>query len=610
MAIERITINLPEGFNPSKHVKALSKMITDTYGDGYQVDNIDPVARIAYATRQATITEVAVAPQGSQGTKSSKGARSFGVRLARGTKLAAGDEMASKLEDQYADKGPDGMPAGPYFLTKFDPFLGTATMTRLEPETQRARSAVAGALGVKPWGVQVSPRPDGGFDLALPSTYTPSKHDKKLDEVATSVVGREGWYVDINPQQLTASIVPSDPPTFPSVAPFPFMAKRAKFERGFSDWAKIPLGLVLPRAGQDDYDTFAIDLEASPHSSIQGTSGSGKSVALNALIAGVLARGASLGIVDLPSKCVDFLWAKPFCQPGLWGCDSLAASVTTMALVYEEGQRRARVLAQHEVISWKDLPAGAETMTPLVIIVDELTGLFYPEKVPKGLPKDSPLVLEPMEINLQKAMLEKHIKKTAAELRFVGIKLVLSTQVASTTTGIDTSLRLNLGNKLLLGVNPTDGNRRLSLSDATRVPKVPANVQADSLAGRGSGVAELEGAEPCVFKSYFATTDQFRSWLLELGVPTTSSPSPTAAQIAQHTPSIESDGPVTTTHGKPTREMRNTGLGAEWMRGEDDEQLTGFAKANAGRHEATVEAKPVQQVVRKTLIEPEPDPFS
>ncbi len=113
--------------------------------------------------------------------------------------------------------------------------------------------------------------------------------------------------------------------------------------------------------------------------------------------------------------------------------------------------RRSKVFARYEVTNWKDLPPEAEPMAPIVVIVDELSGLFYPEKIPKGLPKDSPLVLEPMEINLQKAVLEKHTKKTAAELRFVGIKLVLSTQVASTTTGIDTSLRMNLGNKLLLG---------------------------------------------------------------------------------------------------------------------------------------------------------------
>ena len=32
----------------------------------------------------------------------------------------------------------------------------------------------------------------GGFDIALPASYTPSKHDKKLEEVAAVVVGSIG----------------------------------------------------------------------------------------------------------------------------------------------------------------------------------------------------------------------------------------------------------------------------------------------------------------------------------------------------------------------------------------------------------------------------------
>ena len=39
-------------------------------------------------------------------------------------------------------------------------------------------------------------------------------------------------------------------------------------------------------------------------------------------IAGSLAAGAELAILDLPSKSVDFLWCKPFVRPGGWGCDS------------------------------------------------------------------------------------------------------------------------------------------------------------------------------------------------------------------------------------------------------------------------------------------------
>ena len=71
---------------------------------------------------------------------------------------------------------------------------------RLDEATSRCRSAVAVALGVKPWAVRARPRTGGGFDLELPESYSPSRHDKKLAEVATSVVGRDGWYVDVDPR--------------------------------------------------------------------------------------------------------------------------------------------------------------------------------------------------------------------------------------------------------------------------------------------------------------------------------------------------------------------------------------------------------------------------
>lgn len=1142
MAVERISVRLPAGFDPRKHGTALIRKISETHGEGFEIDSIDPNTNTAQASRQVAITEV---------SNDTRAGSTKEVNLAAGTKLADGDKMAAKLEG--ANPG--------YMMTTFSPFTGKAILTKLDEPTARCRAAVAGALGVKPWGVQIRARADGGFDMDLPTAYTPSKHDKKLDEVATSVVGREGWYVHINPQKLTASIIPSDPPTFPALVPYNFAASIPKFAIGDESWAKIVLGVKLPKAGETDYKPFYLDLEAAPHCQVSGTSGSGKaqpltsripvpvsnrfptgwalmgelrsgdfvyaadgtttevadltpvlvediyrvtfddgqvvettgehlwtattaaarhirnrhgarnalrtcrltdaatalremalttkagdfarlsflaeiagvddtyaaaiartaglrcefvnvdthfvgqtvssthlvwhylaedafrvldipwrgasdpangswmtirelahlslgheptkndcrktsrllvsaqtpskqretsvvrragagkvavrtypvgeflyavasareavvqpgasgsmmpletvvntaammetvltrdsrrehnwalrmpdafvghdaelaipphllgawlgdgsswsaqitvgnddveettkllraqwpsltsgrskgkrahvlgfpqpdfalcphghddwtiptsgyrycrscrrgvapigptrrgllvllreagvlqnkhipaayrragfeqrlalvqglmdtdgsidtngsceltlynerlatdaleiirslgikasmrasdatitqnsvrrivgirwriaftttlpvfrlkrkvsrikqsvrattrylyvtsiekvasaparclhidhpahlyltdgfvpthnSVTLNAFIAGVLARGAELAVVDDKNKAVDFYWVRQFCRPGGWGGDSLAAAVTTMALIYEEGERRAKMCQTAGVTNWKDLPAGT-AIKPIVVIVDELTALFFPEKVPKGLPKDHPLITEPTEINLQKATLEKWIKKTAAELRFVGIKLVLSSQVSSTNTGVDTSLRMNLANKILLGVNPTAGNRRLSLADAAAVPEIPTNIKADGAAGRGAGVAELEGQEPCVFKTAFATVDQYSAWLTKLGTPVTASPAPSAAQIAHHTPTLEADGPVTTTHGKPARDMLNDGTGAEWMTGENGELLSGYAKANAARSSATVQAR-------------------
>ena len=311
------------------------------------------------------------------------------------------------------------------------------------------------------------------------------------------------------------------------------------------------------------------------------------SVFINDWITGVLAIGAQLVVVDLPSKAVDFLWCKKFCRPGGWGCDDMPSAVTALALVMEEGDRRAKILAEHEVVKWTDLPDSySDEFTPIAVIVDELTGLFFPEEEPKQLPKDHPLRIEAQNINLQKAMLKKYIKRIAAELRFVGVSLLLSSQVASVNTGIDPALRTNLHHKVLMGAKPTEGQRRLVFSDAGRVPVVPGNVAGDSKAGRGSGSAEPEGQEPFVFKSYFATVATLEKYLIDLGVKTTLSPEPTPAQIAKHTPTLGDDSVVQTPKPKGPRQYE------DWELDENGKPLQGYERANAARHAAANPGKP------------------
>ena len=159
-----------------------------------------------------------------------------------------------------------------------------STLTHAEA---RCRGAVAVAVGVKPWDVQVRARRGGGFDLELPKTYVPSKHDSKLEEVAVGVVGQHGWYVQTNAAKLTASIVPGEPPSFPSKLPYPID------DLGNSDPTKMLIGRALSeRADKDGHDVF-VDFDAAPHIQLSGTSGSGKSVLLSHL-ALTAARHSSL----------------------------------------------------------------------------------------------------------------------------------------------------------------------------------------------------------------------------------------------------------------------------------------------------------------------------
>ncbi|WP_248581606.1 FtsK/SpoIIIE domain-containing protein [Nocardioides sp. InS609-2] len=577
-SIERVSITLPPGFEPAKHQKKLLTLIAEAHGEGFEIDSIDPVAGTASASRQVAITEV------TQVKKSD----SFEVRLARGTKPADGDKTEAKLMNQYVG----------YFMTRFEPFLGKATLTKLTDDEARCRGAVAVALSVKPWEVQVKAAADGGFILELPRTYVGSKHDAKLEEVATTVVGHEGWYVTVNAQRLTGRITPSDPPTFPGTIAYPVSSvKKAPRD-------KVALGEKLGAPGQEKNDILWLDFEAAPHTQISGTSGSGKSVTLNALITGALAGGCELSIIDLPHKAVDFFWVKEYCRDGGWGCDSLQAAVASVTLTYKEGERRAKYLAQQGVTKWTELPP-AEQFKPILLLIDEVTGLIQLDDVPKGISKDHPLVMEAMEANLLRQTLLGYLKKIAAEMRFVGIRMVLSSQVSSVNTGIPTALRMNLANKFLLGSNPTDGNRKLALSDPTSVPKVPDNVRRDQRAARGVGVAELEGKTPAVFKSFYASTDDLARALSGMGLARTSRPSPTASEIARLTPSLEDDGGSYSSRdaerlgdverapsGRPAAEVaREMGDDLSHLYGEDGQRLRGFEKANAARAAVVAGAK-------------------
>ena len=212
-----------------------------------------------------------------------------------------------------------------------------------------------------------------------------------------------------------------------------------------------------------------------------------------------------------------------------------------LRMVYEEGQRRAKLLAEHDVQKLQELPEAVQP-NPILVVLDEVTGMFALEDVPKGIPKDHPLVQEALQKNLVIQMIKSTVAKIPAELRFVGIRIIVATQMAQANTGISVPLKTNLANRMLLGVNPNDAARGHAFLDPRSAPPVPEHIKADDKAGRGVGVAELEGQRPVVFKSYFATTKDYQAYLDKLGVATTSQPEPTPTQIAKHTPSLDDDG--------------------------------------------------------------------
>jgi hypothetical protein len=474
---QRRRLRLPEGYDPARHSERLHLYVKEHLGPSWVVEMVDLAGGCAYARRRVEVTEL----------EATDGSERMEVRLASGSKPGDAEKIAARLEDQHPG----------WTMTAFDPWLGRAELAKIPESHRRARAAVATALGAKPWEVGVEARQGGGYLLRLPATYLPSRHDARLDEVAKSVIGGPGWYVEVDPPHLRAEVIPGDPPSFPPVLEYPFASE--------PDPMRLPVGRRLGRSGTELGPEVVVDLQANPHVLVSGTTGSGKSVVLWALVGGALRAGWQVAIADGPKGGVDFVAFRDACSG--WG-DSLERAAEVAKSVYEEGQRRKALLKGSGARRWHDLPPG-DRPPPLMLVVDELTSLIIAEPVPKGVPRGHSLVEEASERNLAKAEILSTLGKIARELRFVGVSLVGATQKASTATGIPTELRENMSAHILLGLRPSEGQRKLALSNPELVPEVPAHLADDVAASRGVGVYELDGVPPGVLKVYWAAPEEY-----------------------------------------------------------------------------------------------------
>lgn len=290
---------------------------------------------------------------------------------------------------------------------------------------------------------------------------------------------------------------------------------------------------AITEAGTEDVRCITVD---APDSTFlcAGYVPTHNTVTINKYVYTWLSRGADVAIIDTPDKAVDFMWCKPYLMEGGWGCDSIFHSATTSEMIVRTFQQRASQMKREGYENWKAMPAG-KGFRPVVLVVDEVSALYSLVEVPKAN-KDSPPKMQEMKAdaeaeNFAKSVLKRNIKRIAAEARFAGVFLLISTQIASTNTGLGTDLRTNLQHKMLLGANPTEGNRKLVFPDPDSVPAVPENVKADSAAARGVGTADPDGSPSLVFKSYFATPDEYLKRLAAAGVVKRDNVNPSAAEV-------------------------------------------------------------------------------
>lgn len=575
--LERLSVKLPDGFDPAKHAAALPKAIAAKHGAGWEVEYVDMGDGVAVLVRQQA------ALMRREGLR---------IPLPAGTKPTDGERIAKR----QAELNPG------YQLARFEPHLGVAYLAEMSESELRCREAVATALRCKPWDVTCRQRSDGGYTLKLPGTYQPGRADDALLNVAENVVGRYGWYVKTDPMSLQCDIIPSDPPTFPPVVPFPFAA--VKKARSDDELFSLQLAEGLSEPGGRN-KPISMSLDDSNAVLVVGLPGSGKSVAVMSIVYQALVKGYRLAVIDTPAKKTDFAWAKPYVEDHWWGCDdagtSVAEALTVATLLDEEGKRLGELLAEHGVGKWQDLPAAVKLRrenAPILVVADELANLLSKPTLPAGLTKEAkqlPEFVRMAQDYLEAKLLTLKLNALVAVHRAAGMRELYLTQRPSKTEGFPPELKSLIPHRVLLGPNPSESDVLMAFRDRKRIPPVPANVASDSEAARGAGIAHLDGSDPAVIKGFYAPASEFHKHLLRAlgsGDPSDGRVRPTADQIARCVPradggeELEDDGepPATvgewTPSGKSAAQIeKETGIGPVVAFGDDGKRLSGAAAA-------------------------------
>ena len=472
----RREIPIPPHFNIDEHRPKLLQMIANTLGDDWQLKSIDREANppVAIVVRKDALLEF-----------KSTGTDDHGIVKCPGAKLNDGPRIAAHV----------AMERPGYEIIRFSPVAGEALIAKLAPDVSRCRQAVAGVLGCNPWDMEIKVVRRGDetlrYELKLPD-YVPSKHEKKLWEVAQAIVGHEGWSVKVDPMTLEAQLISGPHYGFTSkIIPLP-APSRGTANDDFLAWGE--------RINQGRPELEGINFAATAHCLISGKTGSGKTIAIEDVIANAIAAGWQLAILEGVKRGTDFLPFRPFCAPNLWCCDSLAHAAAGVRLVEKEYDRRTALLKQHGVAKIADLPASVRPPRWL-IVVDEFKALtsmggkkglsasdmkLLPESVQRELNQKR---VAKVLANAAKSLIIEELDSLVAKSRFVGLHVLVGTQRGDVESLGSSALREQLATKVLLGVNSNSTaviNMTLNCV-ADEVPDIPRHLLDEDEVARKAG---------------------------------------------------------------------------------------------------------------------------
>lgn len=300
----------------------------------------------------------------------------------------------------------------------------------------------------------------------LPSGLSRENIEAKTEALAVSAgLAFLTWESDRgDARNLVCLSSPENP--LPDVVPYDF------------SWADAHSDVVGLGVGVDG-QTIAWNPQIDPHLLLVGTSGSGKSAAVQGLIYGCLANGWDVIVADPNKRGVDFQpfepWLSGFVtQPQREGGRAWVAAM--LEAVYSEVERRVALNARYSATTFMEIPLD-ERPRRLVVVLDEFNSLIKTQKPTKPAfndPQSMEAYAHAQADYISVATIGKYAADIAAQARSAGVSLVLMGQQlkASDLDAVPDAngLRTNLS-RVLLG-NSTYGDKQGALRSPENAPRL------------------------------------------------------------------------------------------------------------------------------------------